>query len=314
MKKIERKAASISMELDCDFKETKEALRTSNNDDQTAAGIIQCNRKLLLELLENELSGEQKLTTPNSESHKVITKKYAALKIEKADLLKELRNMSDIQIKNKSLEEQLLKAGEENGDEPGLIIDDKVLDDEPSTSTSHVLPTELAGRSLSSRDPRRKSAEARQASEATNLSSTAKPSSPAKIPVSGRSLSSRDPKSTEARQASEATDSSSTEPNSSKKMPGGPSKLLKEGDDVLEASQAKHKKDTKSLTKENSQNKKAEVQPEIKEDQKVENDKIQKIQTTFLLITNNESHMLISEENLKDITFGNPETITELGI
>ena len=109
--------------------------------------------------------------------------------------------------------------------------------------------------------------------------STAKPSYPAKILTPGRSLSSRDPrrKSADARQPSEVTDSSSTEPNSSKKMPGGTSKSSGENHNV-------------------------------------EDEIIPNIQATFLLIQNNKDHTLISEENLKDITFKNPQIITELGI
>jgi len=47
MKEFDEKAASISMELNCDFKEAEEALKESgDNDAQTAAGIIQSNREL----------------------------------------------------------------------------------------------------------------------------------------------------------------------------------------------------------------------------------------------------------------------------
>ena len=154
------------------MKETEKALRNSINDAQTAAGIIQSNR----ELLENKLNDKRKLVASTSESHKVITKKYT--ETEKADLSKE--------------------------------------EDEPSYHAT----TSASGRSLSSKDTRGKSAEARQTSGITESPSAAKPSSPVKTPVSDKSLSSRDPRreSTEIRQASEITDSSSVRKPESHKV------------------------------------------------------------------------------------------------
>jgi len=46
MKEFNEKAASIAMELDCDLEEAEDALKSENNDAQTAAGIIVSNKEL----------------------------------------------------------------------------------------------------------------------------------------------------------------------------------------------------------------------------------------------------------------------------
>ena len=338
------------------MKETEEALRNSISDAQTAAGIIQNNR----EVLENKL--KKKLSARESESHKVITKKYTAPETGKADL-------------------------------------SKVMDS--TSKPSSPVKTPVSGRTLSSRDPRKESAEAKQASDVKDAISAAKPASATKNPVSGRTLNSEDPreneegrlkhaelhqsnmkelkgdtgliqdlkfkgklqvdlidlayiknynglKSAEARQAYEVTDSPSTtsppveipvsdRPLGSKNQVdlidlayiknynGLKSAEAKQAYEVTDSPSAtSHPVEIpasdRSLGSRDPRRKDAETRQafEVTESPSAAKPsssiKIPNTQATFLLIQNNMGHMLISEENLEELTSENPQIITELGI
>ena len=106
--------------------------------------------------MENKL--KKKLSALESESHKVITKKYTAPETGEADL-------------------------------------SKVMDS--TYKPSSTVKTPVSGRTLSSINPRKENAEAKQASDVKDATSTARPASATRNPVSGRTLNSENPRANE---------------------------------------------------------------------------------------------------------------------
>ena len=83
-------------------------------------GSIEKETRTQITRLVTKLMDKQKRLASTTESHKVITKKYTAIKTEKATLLKELKNMSDIQSR---IENLILQTAKEIRDKTEWVQD-----------------------------------------------------------------------------------------------------------------------------------------------------------------------------------------------